>query len=166
MISHAVWSLATIRMLLFNCPVMSNSVTPSTIAHQASLSFSISWSLPKFMHQWCHPASSSSDALFSFCPQSFPASGTFSVSRLLVSSDQNTGASRSVLSMNSQGWFPLILTGLISLLSKGLSGVFFSTAVWRHQFLGVLPSLQSSSHNHTWPLERPQPWLYGPLSTE
>ena len=54
--------------------------------------------------------------------------------------------------MNIQGWSPLKLTSLISLLSKVLSGVFSSTTVWRHQFFGVLPSLWSSSHNRTWPL--------------
>ena len=88
MISHTAWSLATNRMLLFNCPVMSNSVTPSTVAHQASLSFSISWSLPKFIHQWCHTASSSSDTLFSSCPQSFPTSGTFPMSHVFSLDDQ------------------------------------------------------------------------------
>ena len=88
------------------------------------------------LHRWCHPAISSSDALFSFCPQYFPASGTFPMSQLLASSDQNTGASTSasVLPMSIQDWFPLRLIGLISLLSKGLSGVFSSTTVGRHQF--------------------------------
>ena len=68
----------------------------------------------------------------------------------------------SVLPMNIQGWFPLRLTGLISCLSTGLPGVFSSTTVWGHQCFCTLPSLQSSSHNHTWPLGR----LYRPLSTE
>ena len=67
---------------------------------------------------WCHPAISSSDALFSFCPQSFPASRTFPVSQLFTSDDQNTGTSASVLPMSIQSWFPSRLTGLI-LLSKG-----------------------------------------------
>ena len=85
------------------------------------------------LHQWCCPAISSSDALFS-CPQSFPASGTFSMSGLLASDDQNTGASASasVLPVNIQGWSPSQLTGLISLLSKGLSGVFST------QFKGII----------------------------
>ena len=109
------------------------------------------------LHQWCYPAISSSDVLFFFCPQSFRASGTFPMSHLFASDDHNTGASAlaSVLPVNIQGWSPLRLTGLISLLSKGLSGVFSSTTVWKHQFFGVLPSLWSSSHNHTWPLGRP-----------
>ena len=75
------------------------------------------------LNQWCCPTTSSSVALFS-CPQSFPASGTFPVSRLFTSSGQGIGASASpVLPMNIQGWFPLELTGLISLQSKGLSRV-------------------------------------------
>ena len=109
------------------------------------------------LHQWCHPAVSSSDALFSFCPQSFPASETFLMSQLFASGDQNTGASASAafLSMIIQGWFPLRLTGLTSSLSKGLSGVFSTTTIQRHQLFGALPSLKSSSQNHTWPLEKP-----------
>ena len=106
------------------------------------------------LHQWCGPAISSSDALFSFCPLSFLASGTFSVSCLFASDDQNTRASSSasVLPVNIQGWSSLRLTGLISLLSKGLSGIFSSTTVQRHQFLGILPFLWSGSHNRMWPL--------------
>ena len=112
------------------------------------------------LYSWCGLAISSSDALFSFCPQSFPASGTFPMSWLFTSGDQNTSASASVLPMSIQGWFPLRLTGLIFTLSKGLSGVSSSTTVQRHQFSGALPSLWSSSHNRTWPLGRPLPWLY------
>ena len=91
------------------------------------------------LHWWCHPAVLSSDALFSFCPQSFPASGTFPMSQQFTSDDQKTGASASasVLPVSSQCWFPLRLTGLISLLSRRLSGVFSGTTVWRHQFFGV-----------------------------
>ena len=88
------------------------------------------------------------------CPQSFPTSGTFPMSQLFASGDQNTGASvsASVLPVNIQGWFPLRLTSLISLLSRGLSGVFSSTTVQSHQFFGALHSLWSSSQNHLWPL--------------
>ena len=68
-------------------------------------------------------------------PQSFPASGTFPISHLFTSDDQNTGASASVLPVNIQSWSPLTLTGLIFLLSKGLSGVFSSTTVQRHKFV-------------------------------
>ena len=98
-------------------------------------------------NQWCHLAISSSEALFPFCPQSFPASGTLPVSHLFASNDQNTEASAlaSVLPVNIQGWSPLRLTGLISLLSKGLSGVFSSSIVQRHQFFGILPILWHST---------------------
>ena len=104
----------------------------------------------------------------SFCPQSFPATGTFPVSQLFTSDDQNAGVSTSasVFPLSIQGWFPFRLTGLISLVSKGLSGAFSSTIVQRHQFFSPPPSLWSSSHNHTWSLGRPLTWLYGPLSAE
>ena len=72
----------------------------------------------------------------------------------------------SVLWMNIQGWFTLRLTGLVSLFSKGLSSIFSNTTVWKHQFFSALPSLWSSSHIHTWLLERPQPWLSRPLYTD
>ena len=68
--------------------------------------------------------------------------------------------------MSIQGWFPLGLSGLISLLSKGFSRVFSSTAVWKRQFFGVQPSLWSSSHIHTWLLEKPELWLCGLLSAK
>ena len=80
-------------------------------------------------HWWCHPAISSSDTLFSFCPQFFPVSGTFLMSRLFASDDQNPEipASALLLPTSFQNWSPLRLTGVISLLSKGLSGVISST---------------------------------------
>ena len=89
---------------------------------------------------------------FSSCPQSFPASGSFPVSRFFTSSGQRIGASASasVLPLNIQGWFPLGLSGLISLLSKGLSRVFCSTTAWKPHFFGAQPSLWSSSYIHTW----------------
>ena len=126
--------------------------TPWTAAHQAFLSLTISWSLPKFMFIASVMSSShfSSDTLFSFCPQSFSASGTFPLSQLFASDDQNTGASASssVLPMSIQGWCPLKLTGLISLLSKEISEVFLSTTVLSRQFFGALSFLWSSSHPH------------------
>ena len=104
------------------------------------------------LNQWCHPASSS---VTPFC--SCRASVSFLMSRLFESGGQSIGssASASVLPMNIQGWFPLGLTGLISLQSKGLSRVFSSTTVWRHQFFGTQPSLWSISYICTWLLERP-----------
>ena len=75
------------------------------------------------LSRWCYPTISPSVAPFSSCPQSFPASGSFPVSQFFTSGSQSTGASvsASVLPVNIQGWFPLGSTGLISLLSKGLS---------------------------------------------
>ena len=67
------------------------------------------------------------------------------------------------LPMNIQGWLPLGLTSLISLQSKGLSGVYPRTAIWRHQFFSSQLFLLFSSHIHTWLLEEPQPWLDRPL---
>ena len=86
---------------------------------------------------WCHPTTSSSVVPFSSCPLSFPASGSFPMSWLFASGDQSIGAlaSASYLPMSIQGWFPLGLTGLISLQSKGLSRIFFNTTVQKHQFL-------------------------------
>ena len=72
------------------------------------------------LSQWCHPTISSSVVPFSSCLQSFPALGSFPVSKLFASGGQSIGASASVLPMNSQDWFPLGLTGWISLLSKRL----------------------------------------------
>ena len=84
------------------------------------------------MSWWCCPTISSSVTLFSSCPQSFPASGTFLMSRLFTSDDQNTGASSPVFPASIQGWFPLRLTSLISLLFKGLPGVFSSNTASRY----------------------------------
>ena len=134
-----------------SCPVLCDSMDYSTpglpVPHQ----------LPNFVQAcpllwWCHPA-----IPLLFCPQSFPASGTFLMSQLFTSDDQSTGVSVSalVLSMSIQGWFLLWLNCLISLLSKGLSEVLSSITVWRHQFFGAPPSLWSSSHNCMWPLGRP-----------
>ena len=69
----------------------------------------------------------------------------------------------SVLPVNTQDWSPSEWTGWISLQSKGLSRVFSNIAVQRHQFFSTQPSSQSNSHIHTWPLEKPWPWLDGPL---
>ena len=103
---------------------------------------------------WCHPTISSSVILISSCLQSFPASGSFPMSRFLASDGQRNGASvsTSVLPVNIQGWFPLGLTGWISFQSKGLSRVFSSTKR-KHQFSGTQPSLWTNSHIHTWLLE-------------
>ena len=83
----------------------------------------------------------------------------FPIGRLFASGDQSTGASASARPMNIQDWFPLGLTGWISFQSKGLSRVFSNTTVQKHQFFSSQPSLWSSSHIHTWILEKPKLWL-------
>ena len=120
------------------------SVTPWTAACQGSLSITNSQSLLKLMFI---ESMMPSNHLMLCCPlshlQSFPASGSFQMSHFFISGDQNTGvsASASVLPMNIQNWFPLGWTGWISLLSKGLSGVFSSATVQKHQFFGAQRSL-------------------------
>ena len=101
------------------------------------------------------PISSSVISFFS-CPQSSPASGFFPMSLLFSAGDQSirASASASVLPMNIQGWFPLDLTGLICLQSKGVSRVFSSITIWKHHFFGTQPSLRSKSHICTWLLEK------------
>ena len=93
---------------------------------------------------------------------SFPASGSFPMSHLFTSGGQSTGASASssVLQRKIQGWFPLGLTFLICLWSKGLTTIFSRTVVQKHQFFGAQPSLWSSSHTGTWLLGKPYVWLH------
>ena len=81
----------------------------------------------------------------------------FPMSRCFTSGGQSIGASASasVLPMNIQDWFPLGLTGWISLQSKGISRVFFSTTVWKHKLFSTQPSLWSISHIRMWLLEKP-----------
>ena len=106
---------------------------------------------------WCQPTVSSSVVPFSSHLQSFLASGSFQISQFFASRGQSIRVSAStwVLPMNTQDWSPLGWTGWISLQPKGLSRVFSSTTVQKHQFFGAQLSLQSSSHIHTWLLEKP-----------
>ena len=92
---------------------------------------------------WCHSTILSSVAPFSSCLQSFPASGSFAMNQFFTSDGQRIGvsASASVLPMNIQDWFPLGWTGWIYLQSRGLSRVFSSTTVQKHQFFGPQLSL-------------------------
>ena len=108
-----------------------------------SNSYPLSW--------WCHPTISSSVIPFSSCLQSFPASGSFTMSQLVTSDGQSIGvsASTSVLPMNIQeDWSPLGWTGWICLQSKGLSRVFSNTTVQKHQFFVAQPFLWSNSSVH------------------
>ena len=145
-----------IILLLLSCVWL--FVTPWTAAYQAPLSSTIFWSLLRFMsiesvmpsshHILCHLLD---------LPSVFSSIRSFPVSQLFISGSQSTraSASASVLPVNIQDWFPLGLTSLISLLSKGLAGVFSSTTIRKHQFFRSQPSLWSNSHICTWLLEKP-----------
>ena len=114
--------LSGLQLARFPCP----SLSPSVCSKSCPLS------------QWCYLTMSCSAALFSFCLQSFLASGSFPVNQLFASGGQSTGATVSALvhPMNIQGWFPLGLTGLISLQSKELSRIFSSIMFHKHWFFG------------------------------
>ena len=132
--------------------------TPWSSACQASLSFTISWSLLIFISiESVMLSISSSVNPLSSCLQSFPASGSFPTGWLFASAGQSIGASAaaSVLPMSIQSWFPLGWTGLFSLQPKGLSRVFSNSTVQKHQSLGPQLSFWSNSYIHTWPLEKP-----------
>ena len=107
--------------------------------------------------QWCHPTISSSVVPFSSHLQSFPASG--SMSQFFTSGGQSIGvsASASILPMDIQDWFPLRLTGWISLRSKDLSRDFSNTTVWKHKFTSTQLYLWSGSYIHT-PTRLLGPW--------
>ena len=138
-----------------SCPTLWGPMNRSTPVHHK---------LPEFTQTHVHQVGDSiqpSHPLLSpsppFCPQSLPASGSFPMSQLFIWGDQSIGvsASASVLPMNTQDWSPSGWTAWISLQSKGLSRVFSNTTVQKHQFFGAQLSSQSSSHIHTWPLEKP-----------
>ena len=146
---------ATICLLAVVVRSLSHSqlfATPWITACQAPLSSTIFWSLLKFKSIES-VILSNSVTLCCSCPQSYPASESFPMSRLCPSGDQSFGVSTSVLPMNIQGWFPLGLTGLIPFLPNGISRVISSTTQ-KHQFFTAQPSLWSNSHIHTWLLEK------------
>ena len=135
----------------FSCSVMSNSLRPHGLQHTRPLCPSPTpgvYSNSCTLSRWCHPTISSSVVPFSYCLQSFPASGYFPVSHLFTSGGQSVGVldSTSILPMNLQDWFPLKWTGWISLQSKGLS-IVSNTTVQKHQFLGTQLSSQSNSQH-------------------
>ena len=148
-----------ISSVQFNRSVMSDSLRPHELQYTRPPCPSptpgvYSNSCP--LSLWCHPIISSSVIPFSSCLQSFPTSGSFQMSQLFISGDQNIGvsASTSVLPVNTQDWSPLGWTGWISLQSKELSAIFYNTIVQKHQFFSAQLSSQSNSHIHTWPLEK------------
>ena len=142
--SNLVWMQECwiVWFVVFSHSVMSDSFLPHGLQYTrlpcpSPSSGACSNSCP--LSQWWHPTISSSVISFSSCSQSFPALESFLMSRLFVSGGQSTGvsASVSVLPMNSQCWFPLRLTGYISLQSKVLSKVFSNTTVQKHQFFSA-----------------------------
>ena len=155
-----VHTYTCVYVYMFGHSVVSNSVTPWTAARQASLPITNSWSSLKLM---CIESVMPSNHLilcrvpFSSCLQTFPASGSFLMSQFFASDGQSIGPSAlaSVLPTNTQHWFPLGLTSLISLQSKGLSRVFSKATLQKHQFFGAQLSLWSNSHIHSWLLEKP-----------
>ena len=121
-----------------------SSPTPGVYSNLCSLS------------QWCHTTISSSVVPFSSCVNLSQHQALSNELALFIRGPSiGPSASASVLLRNIQGWFPLGLTGLISLQSKGLSRVFSNISIQKHQFFGAQPSLWSNSHIHTWPLEKP-----------
>ena len=143
------WWFQRIVLVVLSFSHVQLFVTPWTAAHQASLSFTISQSLLKLMSIELVMASSHRilyHPLF-FLPSIFPSIRVFSSEKSFPSG--RLKASASVLPVNIQGLFPLGLTGWISLQSRGLSGVFSSTTIWKHQFFGTQPSLWSNSHTCT-----------------
>ena len=152
----------------FSCSVLSDSSWPHESQHTRPPCPSPApgvHSDSRPSSQWCHPAVSSSAIPFSNCSQSLPVSEYFPMSQLFAWGGQSIGVSAlaSFLPMNTQGWSPSEWTGWTSLQSKGLSKVFSNTTVQKHQFFSTQLSSQSNSHIHTWPLEKPYPWLDGPL---
>ena len=144
----------------FGGSVMSDSLWPHGLQHNSlpcpsPTPKACSNSCP--LSQGCHPTISSFVVAFFSCLQTFPAPGSFPMSQFFALGGQSirVSASASDLPMNIQAWFPLGLTGWISLRSKGLSRVFSNTTVQKHQFFSTRLSLQSNSHILTWLLEKP-----------
>ena len=122
--------------------VMSNSLRPHELQHARPRCPSPTprvYSNSCLLSQWCHLTISSSVVPFFSCLLSFPVSGSFQMSWPFTSDGLSIGVSAlaSVPPMNIQDWFPLGLTGWISLQSKGLARVFFNTTVQKHQFFGI-----------------------------
>ena len=147
------------RVGLFVTPWIAARKAPLSITNsQSSLKLtSIESVIPSSHLIFCCPLSS--------CHQSLPASESFPMSQLFTWGGQTTGilALASFLPKKSQGWSPSEWTGWISLQSKGFSRVSSNTTVQKHQFFSAQPSSQSNSHIHTWPQEKPKPWLDEPL---
>ena len=144
-------TVADLEWLMFKWTcLVSKCVQPFTTPWTAACKASLPHHLLEFAEVPVHSISaaiSSSFFLFLFCVQSFPASGSFPMSQLFASGGRSIGtsASASVFTKSIQGWSPFRWTGLLSLLSKGVSRAFSSTTVGKHQLFSTLPSLLSSS---------------------
>ena len=142
--------LCKFSSVALSCPTLCNPKDCSTSG------FPVHHQLPKLTQTHDHWVSEAFQPSHSLLSPSPPA---FNLSQIRVFSNESVlrirwPASASVLPMNIQGWFPLGLTGLISLQSKGFWRVFSSATIRKHQFFGTLPSLWSDSHIHTWLLEK------------
>ena len=131
---------------------MSDSLWPHGLQHARLFCPPVSYrvcSNSRSLSQWCYLTIWSSAAPFSFCLYSFPSWGSFLMCQLFASCGQSIGASASAstLPMIIQGWFPLGLTALICLLSKGFSRIFSNTSIQKHQFFSTQPSLWSNSQH-------------------
>ena len=141
------WKLfSRLSSVQFSHSVVSHSVRPHRLQHTrppcpSRTPRAYSDSCPS--SRWCHPTISFSVVPFSSCPQSFSVSESFQMRQFFTTNDQSmrVSASASVLPVNIQDWFPLGLTGWISLLSKWLLRVFSNTTVQKHQFFGAQLSL-------------------------
>ena len=127
------------QSIQFSLSVMSDSLRPHKQQHARPPCPSPTprvYPNPCPLSQWCHPTISSCVVPFCYCPQSFPASGSFQMSQLFASGGQSiwVSASASIFSVNTQNWSPLGWTGWISLQSKGLSRVFSNTTVQNYHF--------------------------------
>ena len=155
------------KHMLSHC-IMSNSLQPRGLSMLASLSFTVSRSLLRFLSiksvmlsWWYHAISNANHLLFygplPLLPSIFPIIRVFSNEWALCIRWPKYWCLNFNISplMNIQEWFPFGLTCLISMQSKGLSRVFSSTTIWKHQFFSAQPSLWSNSHICTWLLEKP-----------
>ena len=150
--------MTIINSVQFSHSVVSDSETPWIAVRQASLSITISRSLPKLIS--IESVMPSSHLILChyllLLPQILPSIRVFSMNQLFAWGGQSIGvsASASVLPMNTQNWSPLRWTGWIFLQSKGLSRVFSNTTVQKHLFFSAQLSSHFNSHIHTWPLEK------------
>ena len=144
------------------CSVIKLRLTLSNSMNYRMPGFPVLHYIPEFAQTHVHWVSDAVQPSYSLMPllllpSIFPIIRVFSRESALCIRSQSIGASASalVLPMNFKGWFPLGLTGLMSLLSKWLSRVFSSTTIWKHQVFCAQPFLWSNSHSHTWLLEKP-----------